>query len=75
MRGSDFLFTFAPVHLGAHTSLLFVSVRTMAYIKQNIEIKNAPKTLVDFVRKLGEEKHARMQELRNCNNFTYTIHI
>ena len=47
----------------------------MAYIKQNIEIKNAPKTLVDFVRKLGEEKHARMQELRNCNNFTYTIHV
>lgn len=33
----------------------------MSYILQTIEIKKAPQKLVDFVKKLGEEKHARME--------------
>ena len=47
----------------------------MAYIKQSIEIKDAPQKLVEFVKKLGEEKYAKMQELRNRKDFTYSITV
>ena len=34
----------------------------MTYILQTIEVKNASQKLVNFVKRLGEEKHARMEE-------------
>lgn len=40
----------------------------MAYILQTIEIKNASQKLVDFVKKLGVEKHSRMEERIQLHN-------
>lgn len=34
----------------------------MTYILQTIEVKNASQKLVNFVKRLGEEKHSRMEE-------------
>lgn len=47
----------------------------MTYILQKTEIKNAPRKLIDLVKRLGEEKHAKLQELRSQNNFTYSVEV
>ena len=47
----------------------------MTYILQKTEIKNASHKLIEVVKKLGEEKHAKMEELRSHTNFTYTIKV
>ena len=36
----------------------------MTYVLQTVEVKNASQKLVDFVKKLGEDKYARMEERR-----------
>ena len=47
----------------------------MTYILQKTEIKNASHKLIEVVKNLGEEKHAKMEELRSHTNFTYTIKV
>ena len=47
----------------------------MTYILQNTEIKNAPRKLIEVVKKLGAEKHAKMEELRHQADVTYTINV
>jgi len=47
----------------------------MTYILQKTEIKNAPKKLLEMVRRLGEEKHAKMEELRSQTDVTYTVNV
>lgn len=48
---------------------------SMTYILQKTEIKNASRKLIEVVKKLGEEKHAKMEELRSQTNFTYSIKV
>lgn len=47
----------------------------MTYILQKTEIKNAPRQLIEFVRRLGMEKHAKMQDLRDETEFTYSVNL
>lgn len=47
----------------------------MTYILQKTEIKNAPQRLVELVKRLGMEKHAKMEELRSMTDFTYTVNV
>jgi hypothetical protein len=52
----------------------------MTYILQTIEVKNASKKLVNFVKRLGEEKHSRMEERKRLHesgqlNNVEVIHI
>lgn len=47
----------------------------MTYIMQKTEIKNAPRKLVEMVKKLGVEKHAKMEELRSEKNFTISVTV
>ena len=47
----------------------------MTYILQKTEIKNAPRKLLELVKKLGEEKHAKMEELRSQTDVTYSITV
>jgi len=47
----------------------------MTYILQKTEIRNAPRKLVELVRRLGVEKHAKMEELRSQTDFTYTVNV
>ena len=47
----------------------------MTYILQKTEIKNTPKKLLEMVRRLGEEKHAKMEELRSQTDVTYTVNV
>lgn len=51
------------------------NIEAMTYILQKTEIKNASHKLIEVVKKLGEEKHAKMEELRSHTNFTYTIKV
>ena len=39
----------------------------MTYILQTIEVKNASQKLVNFVKRLGEEKHSRMEERKRLH--------
>jgi hypothetical protein len=52
----------------------------MAYILQTIEIKKASQKLVEGVKKLGEEKHARMnarkeERAKGYNSNIEVIHV
>ena len=47
----------------------------MTYILQKIEVKNPSQKLLDFVKMLGREKHARMEELRNHKETARTIQV
>lgn len=47
----------------------------MTYILQRTEIKNAPRKLIDLVKRLGEEKHTKMEELRSQTDVTYTVNV
>jgi hypothetical protein len=39
----------------------------MTYILQNIEVKNASQKLVNYIKRLGEEKHSRMEERKRLH--------
>ena len=47
----------------------------MTYILQKTEIKNAPRKLVEMVKQLGVEKHAKMEELRSKKDFTISVSV
>mgnify|MGYP007101848849 CR=1 FL=1 len=52
----------------------------MTYILQTIEIKQAPQKLIDLVKKLGKEKHDRMEKRREMHkdgqfDFSEVIHV
>ena len=47
----------------------------MTYILQKTEIKNAPQKLVEYVKRLGMEKYAKMKELRSQSDIAYTINV